>query len=334
MSAPTVRERRRLGKAGPEVSPIGLGCMSLSGVYGKSDDEAAIALVHRAIDLDVNHLDSSDMYGWGHNEELLGRALKGRRDRVVLATKFGQTRNPGGANGVDGRPEYVMQACEASLKRLGVEVIDLYYQHRVDPAVPIEETFGAMARLVEQGKVRYLGICEAKPETVRRAHATHPIVALQSEFSLLYREEASEVRRTTRELGISFVAYSPLGRGLLTARMPEDLTKLDAGDTRARHPRYAGENYAKNRELVRRIEMIAAGKGCAPAQLALAWLLAQGPDLVAIPGTKHIERLEENLGALDVRLSPAEVERIAQEIPIGAAAGPRYPEAVLRGVYI
>jgi aryl-alcohol dehydrogenase-like predicted oxidoreductase len=334
MTAPTVTERRRLGKAGPEVSPIGLGCMSLSGVYGKSDDEAAIALVHRAIDLGVNHLDSSDMYGWGHNEELLGRALKGRRDRVVLATKFGQTRRPGGANGVDGRPEYVAQACEASLKRLGVEVIDLYYQHRIDPSVPIEETFGAMARLVEQGKVRYLGICEAAPETVRRAHATHPIVALQSEFSLLYREEASEVRRTTRELGISFVAYSPLGRGLLTARFPEDVSKLDPGDTRARHPRYAGDNFAKNRALVQRIERIAAEKGCTPAQLALAWLLAQGPDVVAIPGTKHGERLEENLGALAVRLPAAEAERISEAIPIGAAAGPRYPEAVLRGVYI
>jgi len=334
MSAPTVPERRRLGKAGPEVSAIGLGCMSLSGVYGRSDDEAAIALVQRAIDLGVNHLDSSDMYGWGHNEELLGRALKGRRDRVVVATKFGQTRRPGGANGVDGRPEYVREACEASLKRLGVEVIDLYYQHRIDPAVPIEDTFGAMARLVEQGKVKYLGLCEARPETVRRAHATHPIVALQSEFSLLYRAEASEVRRTTRELGISFVAYSPLGRGLLTARFPADLSKLDPGDTRARHPRYVGDNFAKNRELVHRVETIAAEKGCTPAQLALAWLLAQGPDVVAIPGTKRVERLEENLGALAVRLSAAEVERIAQAIPIGAAAGPRYPEAVLRGVYI
>ena len=334
MSAATPIERRRLGQAGPEVSAIGLGCMSLSGVYGRSDDEAAIALIHHAIDLGINHLDSSDMYGWGHNEELLGRALGGRRDRVVLATKFGQIQRPDGANGVDGRPEYVARACEASLKRLGVEVIDVYYQHRIDPSVPIEETFGAMARLVEQGKVRHLGICEARPETIRRAHATHPIVALQSEFSLLYREEANEVRRTTRELGISFVAYSPLGRGLLTARVPEDLSKLDPGDTRARHPRYAGENFARNRELVRRVEAIAVEKGCTPGQLALAWLLAQGPDVVAIPGTKHVDRLEENLGALAVRLSPAEVERIAQAIPPGAAAGPRYPEAVLRGVYI
>ncbi len=334
MSAPTHSQRRRLGKAGPEVSAIGLGCMPLSGVYGKSDDDAAIAFLHRAIDLGVDHLDSSDMYGWGHNEELLGRALKGRRDKVMLATKFGQIQRPGGANGVDGRPEYVAQACEASLKRLKVDVIDLYYQHRIDPSVPIEETFGAMARLVEQGKVRHLGICEARPETVRRAHATHPLVALQSEFSLLYREQADEVRRTTRELGISFVAYSPLGRGLLTARVPADLSKLDPGDTRARHPRFSGDNFAKNRALVGHIEAIAAGKGCTPAQLVLAWLLAQGPDVVAIPGTKRIERLEENIGALAVKLSPAEVERISDAIPIGAAAGPRYPEAVLRGVYI
>ncbi|HJU17321.1 MAG TPA: aldo/keto reductase [Stellaceae bacterium] len=334
MSAATPIERRRLGKAGPEVSAVGLGCMSLSGVYGRSDDKAGIALVQRAIDLGVNHLDSSDMYGWGHNEELLKEALKGRRDKVVLATKFGQTRRPGGANGVDGRPEYVAEACEASLRRLGVEFIDVYYQHRIDPSVPIEETFGAMARLVEQGKVGHLGICEAGPETVRRAHRTHPLVALQSEFSLLYRAEATEVRRTTRDLGISFVAYSPLGRGLLTGLVPEDPTRLDPGDTRGRHPRYAGENLAKNRALAGRIEVIAEEKGCTPAQLALAWLLAQGPDVVAIPGTKHSDRLEENLGALAVRLSPAEIERISAAIPIGAAAGPRYPEAVLRGVYI
>lgn len=334
MSASPRPEQRRLGKAGPEVSAIGLGCMSLSGVYGKSDDAAAIGFVQRAIDLGVNHLDSSDMYGWGHNEELLGRALRGRRDRVVLATKFGQTRRPGGANGVDGRPEYVVRACDESLQRLGVEVIDVYYQHRIDPAVPIEETFGAMARLVEAGKVRHLGICEAAPETVRRAHATHPLVALQSEFSLLYRAEAEEVRKTTRELGISFVAYSPLGRGLLTARFPEDPAKLDSGDTRARHPRYVGDNFVRNRVLVSHIEAIAREKGVTPAQLALAWLLAQGPDVVAIPGTKHLERLEENLGAMAVALSSAEVDRISAAIPVGAAAGPRYPEATLRGVYI
>ena len=328
-----VTERRRLGKAGPEVSAIGLGCMSLSGVYGTSDDEAGARLIHRAIDLGVDHLDSSDMYGWGQNEELLGRALKGRRDRVVLTTKFGQTRRPGGANGVDGSPRYITQACEASLKRLGVEVIDLYYQHRVDPAVPVEETVGAMARLVEQGKVRFLGLCEARPERIRRAHATHPIAAVQSEFSLLYREEATETRALTRDLGIAFVAYAPLGRSLLTGAIP-DFANLSDGDTRGRHPRFAPENFAKNRELVQRIEAIAGEKGCTPAQLVLAWMLAQGPDVVPIPGTKHINRLEENLGALRVQLTPAEIDRISVAIPIGAAAGLRYPEGGMRGVYI
>jgi aryl-alcohol dehydrogenase-like predicted oxidoreductase len=328
-----VPERRRLGKAGPEVSAIGLGCMSLSGVYGTSDDEAGARLIHRAVDLGVDHLDSSDMYGWGQNEELLGRALKGRRDRVVLATKFGQTRRPGGANGVDGTPGYITQACEASLKRLGVEVIDLYYQHRVDPAVPVEETVGAMARLVERGKVRFLGLCEARPERIRRAHATHPIATVQSEFSLLYREEATETRALTRDLGIGFVAYAPLGRSLLTGAIP-DFANLSDGDTRGRHPRFAPENFAKNRKLVQRIEAIAGEKGCTPAQLVLAWLLAQGPDVVPIPGTKHINRLEENLGALRVQLTPAEIDRVSTAIPIGAAAGLRYPEGGMRGVYI
>ena len=328
-----VTERRRLGKAGPEVSAIGLGCMSLSGVYGTSDDEAGARLIHRAVDLGVDHLDSSDMYGWGQNEELLGRALKGRRDRVVLATKFGQTRRPGGANGVDGTPGYITQACEASLKRLGVEVIDLYYQHRVDPAVPVEETVGAMARLIEQGKVRFLGLCEARPERIRRAHAIHPIAAVQSEFSLLYREEATETRALTRDLGIAFVAYAPLGRSLLTGAIP-DFANLSDGDTRGRHPRFAPENFAKNRELVQRIEAIAGERGCTPAQLVLAWMLAQGPDVVPIPGTKHIDRLEENLGALRVQLTPAEIDRISVAIPIGAAAGLRYPEGGMRGVYI
>ena len=328
-----VTERRRLGKAGPEVSAIGLGCMSLSGVYGTSDDEAGARLIHRAVDLGVDHLDSSDMYGWGQNEELLGRALKGRRDRVVLATKFGQTRRPGGANGVDGTPGYITQACEASLRRLGVEVIDLYYQHRVDPAVPVEETVGAMARLIEQGKVRFLGLCEARPERIRRAHAIHPIAAVQSEFSLLYREEATETRALTRDLGIAFVAYAPLGRSLLTGAIP-DFANLSDGDTRGRHPRFAPENFAKNRELVQRIEAIAGERGCTPAQLVLAWMLAQGPDVVPIPGTKHIDRLEENLGALRVQLTPAEIDRISVAIPIGAAAGLRYPEGGMRGVYI
>jgi len=333
MSDTMVTERRRLGRSGPEVSAIGLGCMSLSGVYGTSDEEAGIALIHRAIDLGVDHFDSSDMYGWGQNEELLGRALKGRRNGIVIASKFGQTRRPGGANGVDGSPAYIAQACEASLKRLGVEVIDLYYQHRVDPAVPVEETAGAMARLVEEGKVRFLGLCEARPERIRRAHATHPLAAVQMEFSLLYREEATETRVLTRDLGISFVAYAPLGRSLLAGVVP-NLDHLDAGDTRGRHPRFMGDNFAKNRALVERLEAIAEEKACTPAQLALAWLLTQGPDVIPIPGTKRIARLEENLGALDVRLTAAETDRISAAIPIGAAAGTRYPEGGMRGVYI
>jgi aryl-alcohol dehydrogenase-like predicted oxidoreductase len=333
MNDVVVSQRRRLGKSGPEVSAIGLGCMSLSGVYGTSDDAAGTALIHRAIDLGVDHFDSSDMYGWGQNEELLGRALKGRRDGVVIASKFGQTQRPGGANGVDGSPAYMAQACEASLKRLGVETIDLYYQHRVDPAVPVEETVGAMAKLVEQGKVRFLGLCEARPERIRRAHAVHPIVAVQSEFSLLYREEATETRALTSDLGISFFAYAPLGRSLLAGVIP-DLAHLDTGDTRGRHPRFMGDNFAKNRALVERIEAIAKEKGCTPAQLALAWLLAQGPDVIPIPGTKQVRRLEENLSATSVRLTPQEIDRISAAIPIGAAAGTRYPEGGMRGVYI
>src|SRR6266436_5367541 len=333
MTGAVVTERCKLGKAGPEVSAIGLGCMSLSGVYGASDDGAGARLIHRAIELGVDHFDSSDMYGWGQNEELLGRALKGRRDNVVIASKFGQTQRPGGANGVDGSPAYVAQACEASLKRLGVDVIDLYYQHRVDPAVPVEDTVGAMSRLVEQGKVRHLGLCEARPERIRQAHSVHPIAAVQSEFSLLYREEATETRQLTRDLGIAYVAYAPLGRSLLAGVVP-DLAHLDEGDTRGRHPRFMGDNFAKNRALVGRIEAIAEEKGCTPAQLSLAWLLAQGPDVIPIPGTKQIGRLEENLGALDVRLTPAEVGRISAAIPIGAAAGTRYPEGGMRGVYI
>src|SRR6266704_3003946 len=333
MSGRMVTERRRLGKAGPEVSAIGLGCMSLSGVYGTSDDEAGIRLIHRAIEHGVDHFDSSDMYGWGQNEELLGRALKGRRNGIVIASKFGQTRRPGGANGVDGSPAYVAQACEASLQRLGVDVIDLYYQHRVDPAVPVEDTVGAMSRLVEQGKVRFLGLCEARPERIRRAHAVHPIAAVQSEFSLLYREVADETRAMTRDLGITFVAYSPLGRSLLAGVIP-DFANLSEGDTRRRHPRFEGENFQKNRVLVERAEAIAADKRCTVAQLSLAWLLAQGPDVLAIPGTKRIERVEENFGALDVRLTPEELASVAEAVPVGAAAGLRYPEGGMKGVFI
>jgi len=325
--------RRRIGRNGPEVLATGLSCMSLSGTYGPSDDKTAEALLQRAVDLGVDHFDSSDLYGWGHNEELLGRALKGRRDKIAIATKFGQTQNPGGANGVDGRPEHVQRACEASLRRLGIDTIDLYYQHRVDPNVPVEETVGAMSRLVEQGKVRHLGLCEARPERIRAAHKVHPIAAVQSEFSLLYREEAMETRETTRELGISFVAYAPLGRGLLAGVIP-DFANLAAGDTRARHPRFEADNFGKNRALVERVEAIAADKRCTVAQLCLAWLLAQGPDVLPIPGTKRVERLQENLGALDVALSPEEVETIGQVVPAGAAAGTRYPAGGMKGVYI
>jgi aryl-alcohol dehydrogenase-like predicted oxidoreductase len=329
MTARTL-EHRRIGKNGPSVSAIGLGCMSLSGVYGESDDRTAIDLIHHAIERGVDFLDSADLYGWGHNEELLRRALEGRRDKVVLSTKFGQVKTATG-QGVDGSPAYVQRACEASLKRLGVEVIDLYYQHRVDPAVPIEDTVGAMARLVAQGKVRHLGLCEARPETIRRAHKVHPIAAVQTEYSLLYRVEAEETLRTTRELGIAFVAYSPLGRGFLTGaiRSAADI----AGDRRGQHPRFMAENFARNRALVERVEAIAREKSCTPAQLVLAWLLAQGPDIVPIPGTKRRERLDENLGALAVHLSPAEIARIAAAVPPGAAAGSRYPEGHMKAVY-
>ena len=319
---------RTLG--GLRVPPLGLGCMSLSGVYGASDDAEAVALIHGALDRGVGMLDSADMYGWGHNETVVGRAIAGRRDEVVLASKFGQVRREGGGNGVDGRPEHVRQACEASLARLGVAVIDLYYQHRVDPEVPIEETVGAMARLVEQGKVRCLGLSEAAPETIRRAQATHPIAAVQTEYSLLYREAAEATLAVTRELGIGFVAYSPIGRGFLTGAIstPEDI----AGDRRGEHPRFQGENFAHNRALVARVEALAAAKGCTAAQLALAWVLAQGEDVVAIPGTRRLARLEENLGALDVVLSAEEVERLSSAVPPGAAAGTRYPAGSMRAV--
>jgi aryl-alcohol dehydrogenase-like predicted oxidoreductase len=323
--------QRSLGMGGPAVPVIGLGCMSLSGAYGDADDDTSVDLLRQAVELGVIHLDSSDMYGWGHNETVIGRALKGIRDKVFLATKFGQTQNLGGPNGVDGRPEYVQQACEASLKRLGVEVIDLYYQHRVDPAVPIEETVGAMARLVSQGKVRFLGLSEAAPETIRRAHATHPIAAVQTEYSLLYREEAEATRAVTRPLGISFVAYSPLGRGFLTGAIT-DFAQVDG--RRTAHPRFQEQNFAHNRALAGKVEGFARAKGCTPAQLTLAWLLAQGEDVLAIPGTRRLDRLRENLGALEVRLTPAEVARIAEAIPPGAAAGTRYPAGGMKAVQL
>ncbi len=324
-------EHRVLGKSGLSVSAIGLGCMSLSGIYGAADDAVSENLIRHAIDIGVDHFDSSDMYGWGHNEQVLGKALKGRRDSVVVATKFGQTQRPGQSNGVNGRPEYVLEACEASLKRLGIDVIDLYYQHRADPAVPVEDTVGAMAKLVTQGKVRFLGLSEAAPERIRRAHAVHPIAAVQTEYSLLYREEAEETRKTTTELGISFVAYSPLGRGFLTGAIK---SFADVDGRRAAHPRFQEQNFDRNRALVAKIEAVAAEKSCTPSQVTLAWLLAQGPDVVAIPGTRYAARLDENVGALNVKLSPEDVARISAAVPAGAAAGTRYPAGGMAGVFI
>jgi aryl-alcohol dehydrogenase-like predicted oxidoreductase len=324
--------QRMLGSSGIAVSAIGLGCMSLSGVYGASGDDEGIALIHEALDRGITLLDTSDAYGAGHNEELVGKAIKGRRAEIVLATKFG---NLGGRGGkfADGRPEFVVASCDASLKRLGVDVIDLYYQHRIDPSVPIEDTVGAMARLVQAGKVRALGLSEASPKTIRRAHAVQSIAAVQNEFSLLYRGEAAETLRVTRELKISLVAYSPLGRGLLTG-VVEDPNAMAETDARRRHPRFAAENIAKNVALVDRIKAIAAKKNCTPGQLALAWLLAQGDDIVPIPGTKHKARLIENIGALPVRLSAADLGEIEQAVPVGAVAGLRYPEGQMKSVYV
>lgn len=324
-------EQRTLGKSALAVSAIGLGCMSMSNVYGKGDDAESIAVVHRALDLGVNFLDSSDMYGWGQNEELLGRALRGKRDGVVLATKFGNLRKPDGTAGVNGRPEYVPQACEASLKRLGVDSIDLYYQHRVDPNTPIEDTVRAMAELVKEGKIRYIGLSEAAPQTLRRAAKVHPITALQTEYSLWTRDPEDEVLPTCRELGIGFVAYSPLGRGFLTGQFKR-FEDLAADDYRRLSPRFQGENFQKNLELVSRVEAIAKEKGCTPARLALAWVLAQGEDIVPIPGTKRRKYLEDNVGALNVQLTPEDLRRLDEIFPHGAAAGPRYPEAMMKVV--
>ena len=322
---------RRLGASNLDVSAVGLGCMSLSGVYGAADDAQSVALIQHAIDSGINHLDSSDMYGWGHNEEVVGRAIKGRRDKVILASKFGQTRREGQQNGVDGRPAYIAEACEASLKRLGVDVIDLYYQHRVDPAVPVEDTVGAMARLVAAGKVRFLGLCEAHPERIARAHKVHPITAVQTEYSLLYRTEAEETRALTRKLGIGFVAYSPLGRGFLTGAI-RDFSQIDG--RRSAHPRFQAGNFDRNRALVAAVEAIAARKGVTPGQLALAWVLGQGDDVVAIPGTRLPARLDENAGAMSVQLTAAEMAEVEAAVPKGAAAGTRYPAGGMQGVFI
>jgi aryl-alcohol dehydrogenase-like predicted oxidoreductase len=327
-------EKRKLGRSPLEVSAVGLGLMSMSGIYGNANDEESIGVIHHALERGINHLDSSDMYGWGHNETLLGRALKGGwRDKALVVTKFGQVKGADGKQGVDGRPEYVMQACEASLKRLGVDVIDLYYQHRVDPNVRIEDTVGAMKKLVEQGKVRALGLSEARPETIRRAHKIHPIAAVQNEFSLLYRKEGEETLRTTRELGITLVAYAPLGRSMLTGSVhgKEDLPE---GDRRLAHPRFQGENLDRNVEIAARLEALAKEKKCTPAQLVLAWVLAQGKDVVAIPGTKRKQRLEENLAALNVRLSESDLKKISDAAPVGAGAGARYPAENMKRVYL
>ncbi len=316
---------RRLGKSSLVVSAIGLGCMGMSQSYGTPDDQESTATIHHAIDRGITMLDTADMYGGGTNEELVGRAIAKRRNEVIVATKFGNMRQPDGRFlGVNGKPEYVQSACEASLERLKISTIDLFYLHRVDTSVPIEETVGAMARLIEQGKVRYIGLSEAGAQTIRRAHATYPITALQSEYSIWTRDPEGEILATCRELGIGLVPYSPLGRGILTGQVKS--ADFGPKDFRRISPRFQGENFNKNLELVQRIEQIAAEKGCTPAQLALAWVLAQGDDIVPIPGTKRRTYLDQNLGALDVKLTAADLKRIDELAPRGAAVGARYPE--------
>lgn len=325
--------RRKLGKH-LTVSEIGLGCMGMSEFYGgQGTEQDSISVIHKALDLGVNFLDTADMYGPYKNEELVGKAIRGQRDKVVLATKFGIVRdssNPS-ARGVNGRPDYVKKSCEGSLRRLGIETIDLYYQHRVDPSVPIEETVGAMAELVQAGKVRYLGLSEASSATLRRAVAVHPIAVLQTEYSLWTRDPEDEILATCRELGVGFVAYSPLGRGFLTGRFRK-FEDLPEGDYRRTSPRFQGENFAKNLELVREVEAIAQGKGCTASQLALAWVLAQGDDIVPIPGTKKLRYLEEDAASAEIKLTESDLKRIAATMPPNIAAGPRYPEWAMQHV--
>ena len=329
----SILKRRRLGNEGFEVSEIGLGCMGMSEFYGTGDEDESVATIHRAIELGITFLDTADMYGPFTNEKLVGKAIQGRRDEVELATKFGNVRGEDGSfRGVSGKPEYVRECCEASLQRLGVDHIDLYYQHRVDPETPIEETVGAMKELVEAGKVRFLGLSEAGLETIRKAHAVHPISALQSEYSLFTREVEDEVLPTLRELGIGFVPYSPLGRGFLTGRF-KSIEDMPEDDTRsARFPRFAEENFMKNVELADRVREVADEKGVTPGQLALAWLLAQGEDIVPIPGTKRRKYLEENAGVADVTLTQDDLRRIEEAMPRGSAAGERYSEEMMRAV--